>query len=308
MKPACRASSRERKRQEDLRQTTRLAKNVGLDVSKEETAFCVKAEGGRVLSRGKAASDAVALSAALTEHCPRPARIVLESGTLAGWLARERRRLGLPVEVIDARRAHAVMRLQHNKTDANDAELLAEIARSGFCRPVAVKSAAAQEDRVLLKARALLVRQRRDAENTIRGLLGSLGLRLPKGAARLAERVRVGLEEHPELSPAIEPLLSAVAALAREIARLDKTLMARAKGDAACRLLMTVPGVGPVTALAYIATWTIRTASPDRVRSGPMSGSPRGAGSRDRWTTRGASRSTATPCCAACSTRPPTAC
>ena len=52
----------------------------------------------------------------------------------------------------------------------------------------------------------------------------------------------------------IEPLLSAVAALKRESERLDAAVLARAKGDPACRLLMTVPGVGPVTALAYAAT------------------------------------------------------
>ncbi len=91
------------------------------------------------------------------------------------------------------------MKLQHNKTDAGDAELLAEIARTGFCRAVAVKSEAAQEVRILLKARAHLVRQRRDTENAIRGLLGSLGLRFPKGAGKLAWRVRSALEARPEL-------------------------------------------------------------------------------------------------------------
>ncbi len=86
------------------------------------------------------------------------------------------------------------MKLQHNKTDAGDAELLAEIARTGFCRAVAVKSEAAQEVRVLIKARAHLVRQRCDTENAIRGLLGSVGLRFPKGAGKLAWRVRTALE------------------------------------------------------------------------------------------------------------------
>ncbi len=82
------------------------------------------------------------------------------------------------------------MKLQHNKTDAGDAELLAGIARTGFCRAVAIKSEVAQEARILIKARAHLVRQRRDTENAIRGLLGSLGLRFPKGAAKLAGRAR----------------------------------------------------------------------------------------------------------------------
>ncbi len=146
------------------------------------------------------------------------------------------------------------MKLQHNKTDAGDAELLAEIARTGFCRPVAVKSEVAQEARVLLKARVHLVRQRRDTQNTIRGLLGSLGLRFPKGSGKLAGRVRIALEDRPEIGAMIEPLLSIVAAVKREIERLDKAVMARAKCDPACRLLMSVPGVGPVTALAYAAT------------------------------------------------------
>ena len=174
----------------------------------------------------------------------------METGTLSGWLARELAKLGITVDVIDARQAHAVMRAQQD--GANDAELLAEIARTGFCRPVTVKSETAQERRVLLKARAHRVR--RDTENTVRGLLASLGLRFPKGSAKLVMRVREALEDHPELVATIEPLLSAVAALKRESERLDAAVLARAKGDPACRLLMTVPGVGPVTALAYAAT------------------------------------------------------
>lgn len=231
-----------------------MTEYVGFDISKEATAFCVKDTAGKILARGKVSTDPEALFEALREHCLCPGRIVLETGTLSGWLARGLGELGIAVDVIDARQAHAVMRLQHNKTDANDAELLAEIARTGFCRTVAVKSETAQEDRVLLKARAHLVRQRRDTENAIRGLLASLGLRFPKGAGKLAGRVHAVLKDHPALSPAIEPLLSSVAALKGEIARLDKAVIARAKGDPACRLLMTAPGVGPVTALAYAAT------------------------------------------------------
>jgi transposase len=191
---------------------------------------------------------------ALKAHCLCPERIVLETGTLSGWLARELGRLGLAVDVIDARQAHAVMGLQHNKTDANDAGLLAEIARTGFYRGVAVKSEAAQEARILLKARCHLVRQRRDTENTIRGLLATLGIRFPRGSGKLAGRVREALEDAPGLRLVIEPLLSSVAALKRELVRLDKAVMARADSAPACRLLMTVPGVGPVTALAFAAT------------------------------------------------------
>jgi len=228
-----------------------MVEYVGFDVSKEETSFCVKDQDGKVLARGKVATDPRALFEALKEHCLCPERIVMETGTLCHWLARELRKLGTPVVLIDARQAHAVMKLQHNKTDANDADLLAEIARTGFYRPVAVKSADAQGDRIVLKARQHLVRQRRDGENAMRGLLASLGHRFPRGVGKFERRVRAILAAHPELAAAIEPLLRARAAVTASLAALDRDVMARAKDDPACRLLMTVPGVGPVTALAF---------------------------------------------------------
>ncbi len=126
---------------------------VGFDVSKEEASFCVMDRSGKILAQGKALSDPGSLFEALREHTLCPQRIVLETGTLSGWLARGLREHGLAVDVIDARQAHAVMKLQHNKTDANDAVLLAEIARSGFCRPVSVNSEASQKHRILIKAR-----------------------------------------------------------------------------------------------------------------------------------------------------------
>ncbi len=105
-----------------------MTEYVGFDVSKEETTFCMKNAEGEILARGKVATDPPALFEAFREHCLCPGRIMMETGTLSGWLARALAKLGIAVDVIDARQAHAVMRLQHNKTDANDAELLAEIA------------------------------------------------------------------------------------------------------------------------------------------------------------------------------------
>ena len=79
---------------------------------------------------------------------------------------------------------------------------------------MAVKSETAQEERILLKARAHLVRLRRDTENTIQGLPASLGVGFPKGSAKLGIRVREALEDHPELVATIAPRLFAVAATA----------------------------------------------------------------------------------------------
>ncbi|MHC4710822.1 MAG: IS110 family RNA-guided transposase [Planctomycetota bacterium] len=231
-----------------------MVEYVGLDVSKEATAYCVKDEKGKVLARGKAASDPDALFEVLQEHCLCPERIVVETGTLSNWLARELGRRGLPVTIIDARQAHAVLRLQHNKTDENDATILAELARMGFYRAVAIKSERAQRWRILLKARAHLVAQRRSRQNVIRGLLGTLGIRFPKGSGKFARRVRAVLVEQGDLAVMFEPLVDELAALERAIKRLDRAVEAEARAEPACRLLMTVPAVGPVTALAYLAT------------------------------------------------------
>lgn len=226
---------------------------VGFDVSKEETAFCIIAESRAVVAQGKAASDPESLAAVVARHCPAPARVVLETGASSAWLARGLADRGVTAEVLDARQVHAVLRLQTNKSDAKDARMLAEIARSGFCRPLMAASEATQEERLHLKARAHLVRARRDTGNTIRGLLRSFGLGFPKGSAKLIERVRAALAEHPRLAPAIEPLLRLHEALTRALRDLDAQVMARARDDDLSRLLMTVPGVGATTARAFLA-------------------------------------------------------
>ena len=110
-----------------------MAEYVGFDVSKEETAFCVKNDAGATVVAGKVATEPAALFAAVREHCPSPARVVMETGTYSGRLAREMEALGQAVDAVDARRVHAVLRLRTNKTDAKDAALLADIARTKFC-------------------------------------------------------------------------------------------------------------------------------------------------------------------------------
>jgi len=231
-----------------------MVEYIGLDVSKETTAYCVKSRQGQVLARGKVETDPDALFEAVKKHCLCPERIILETGTLSHWLGRELCKRGLPAEVIDARHAHAVMRMQHNKTDENDATLLAELGRMEFYRTVSIKSEAAQKQRILLKARAHLVGARRSAQNTIRGLMGGLGIRFAKGSGPFVRRVREILPEHPDLAVMIDPLLTHVETAEREIKKLDKAVTARAKADPACRLLMTIPAVGAVTALAYVST------------------------------------------------------
>jgi transposase len=226
---------------------------VGLDVSMEETAFCVRGPEGRILGQGKVPTDPDAIAAALARF-GRPARVVLETGRMANWPHRQLVARDLPAVRVDARQAHAVLSQMPNKTDANDAAMPAELARTGSYRAVRVKSEAAQGMRAPLEARAPVLRQRMDLDNTVRGLLTSMGVRLPKGPRRWAERVELALEADEALALALRPLLRLRQDLARSLAGLTRRLLAEARGSEPCRRLMGVPGVGAVTAYAFVAT------------------------------------------------------
>lgn len=231
-----------------------MSEYVGLDVSKQETHFCVKDVSGTVLAEGKTATDPVALFEALKEHTLCPRRIVLESGSLSPWLARGLKDLGLPAQIIDAREAHGIMKMQRNKSDASDARLLADICRTNLGRTVDAGSEVHGRQKMLLKAREHLVQQRVAMHNTVRGLLNAVGLRFEKGKGLLVRRVREAIAQDDGLRLAIAPLLAMIEALEKQITVLDKAVKQLAGRDEACQLLMSAPGVGPVTALAFAAT------------------------------------------------------
>jgi len=147
---------------------------VGLDVSQDQTSICVVDESGRVLWQGKCASTPEAIAATLSSKAPEAERIGLESGPLSIWLCHGLTALGLPVVCLDARHAQAALKLQLNKSDANDARGL--IVRTGWYREVAVKSLDGQ------LVRAQLVAQRVDLGNQI--LLKPFGLLAGKGVGK----------------------------------------------------------------------------------------------------------------------------
>ena len=108
--------------------------------------------------------------------------------------------------------------------------------------------------KMLLVARAQLVSQRQTIANTVRGLLKTFGLVIARGAKGLFPiRVREQLVGNDVLAAIVEPLLVVWHALREQIATLDRQILARARANAAARLLMTIPGVGVVVALAYTA-------------------------------------------------------
>jgi transposase len=228
---------------------------AGLDVSLEETAICVVDGTGRIAKEARAASEPAALIAALSKTDVSLERIGLEACSLTAWLHDELRAAGWPAICIETRQANAAMKTMPNKTDRNDARALAQIMRTGWYRQVDVKSRQCRLWRSLLVARRTVLNEMRSIENVVRAVLREAGVKLgtPSRAA-FAGRVRELAGNDVALRPLVEPLLAILATMLEQLAGLFKQILAIARDEEVCRRLMGVPGVGPITALAFRAT------------------------------------------------------
>ena len=228
---------------------------VGLDVSLKQTSICVVDQTGSVVREGVVDSDPKAISVYVRSKAPDAVRIGLETGPTSTWLWTELKRLGLPVICIDARHAKAVLKMQINKNDRNDAIGIARIMQTGWFKEVHVKDIDSHSVRALLASRALLVKIKRDLENHVRGLLKNLGLVIGRATFNVfAVRAEELIEDRPDLVAAVRPLLEARNAVEQQVSELDRKVMKLARRDAQVQRFMTVPGVGPITALAFKAT------------------------------------------------------
>ena len=221
---------------------------VGLDVSLKQTSICVVNQTGSVVREGVVDSDPEAIAAFVRSNAPGVVRIGLETGPTATWLWTELRRLGLPMICIDARHAKAVLKMQINKSDRNDAAGIARIMQTGWFKEVRVKDLDSHSVRALLASRALLVKVKRDLENQVRGLLKNLGLVIGRGKFDVfAGRAKELIENRPELVAAVSPLLEARMAIEQQIDVLDRKVLKLARHDAQVRRFMTAPGIGETT-------------------------------------------------------------
>ncbi len=156
---------------------------AGLDISMDETHVCVLDREGVVVYESKSESTAAAIAIELSK-APSCRRIVFETGRTAPILFHGLSQLSLPVVCVESRQAYQALKsLATHKTDRNDARGLAHLARTGFFKPVHVKSLQAHALRSLISARKKLVGQRVTLENQIRGLAVVFGVRLPRALA-----------------------------------------------------------------------------------------------------------------------------
>jgi transposase len=225
---------------------------AGLDVSLEATSVCVVDEAGTIIWEGKVASAPETIGQALQERGCLFDRLGLEAGPLSQWLYEGLRALGLPAICVDARHMKASLSAMRNKTDKNDARGIAQMMRVGLFRAVHVKTAESHELRLLLTNRSMLRRKCLDIENEIRGSLKIFGLKMGRVTKYTFEtRVRELTHDRPRLEAAFAPMLRARHVLFEEFNRLHRIVLGVVHQDDVCRLFTTMPGVGPITALAF---------------------------------------------------------
>jgi transposase len=233
---------------------------VGLDVGADETTVCATDDSGAVLFEIPVATKPAALHAVLRRDKRRISLIGLESGSFGIVLYRSLVKLGYPLAMFEARQASKFLSIRKNKTDRNDARGLADIARlgRGSVSQVRVKAPECQRLRSTLVTRQKLVQLRTAIEANMRSLFRLNGgkLRSSHSAATLRKNVadelrRLRRFEKIDLSEEIEPLLTLSTATRAYIDDLDGKLSKQAEEDPVCQRFLEIPGIGPITALAF---------------------------------------------------------
>ena len=226
---------------------------VGLDLAKNVFQAHGADASGQVLFRKKLRRDQVL---EFFSQLP-PCVVAMEACGGAHFWGREIGKLGHEVRLIPP--AYVKPFVKRQKNDAADAEAICEAAARPTMRFVPVKSEETQGAAMVFRIRELLIRQRTQTINALRGHLTEFGQIVPQGAANAARLVAI--VEDPESGLPVDAtvtlavLVAALAHLETELGKLNAEIARRAKENDVARRLMTVPGIGPLiaTALAVLA-------------------------------------------------------
>src|SRR6202161_4282825 len=226
---------------------------IGLDLGDRSSWYCVLDEAGEVISEQKLGTTPKAMKEVFAAI--RRCRIALETGMHSPWVSRLLSELGHEVIVAHARNVRLIGE-SRKKDDRLDARPLARLARIDpqLLSPVKHRSAKAQRDLPVARARAGLVRSRTALINTARGLTKSYGERL-RGCNPRNMNPEKAEQLSPELQAALEPLLAAIESLSERIHEYNQQIekIARESYPQVARLEQ-VKGVGTLIALTYLLT------------------------------------------------------
>lgn len=226
---------------------------VGVDLGDRTSQCCVLGHDGEVIEEFSLATTKQGFRRRFSGG--KEARVVIEAGVHSPWISRLLAELGHEVIVANPRRLRLIYG-NDSKSDRTDATYLARVGKldPSLLAPLAHSSVASQSDRALIRSRAALVRTRATLINHTRGMVKSFGERLPRCSTRaFAKKVEEKLPE--AIRPALGPVLSMISALTAEIRGLDQKIETLARDNySETSLLSQVPGVGSLTALAYVLT------------------------------------------------------
>ena len=228
---------------------------TGIDVSLRSVSICVVDDRGEVRHEGKVSAQPAAIAECLRRFSAEVKAVGLEAGTLTQYLTYGLQAAGFEVICMEARQVKNTLAAMRNKTDRNDARGIAQILRTGWYSRVHIKSMHSHRVRALLASRKAILKKCVDLENELRGLLRVFGICLPPrvGHGGFDAMVRQTYASDEMLACALNPLLDARTVLYKTYLKLDNAISGLAKVDPVCKLLMSVPGVGPVTALSFKA-------------------------------------------------------
>ncbi|MGH9637386.1 MAG: IS110 family transposase [Candidatus Angelobacter sp.] len=226
---------------------------IGLDLGDRSSWYCVLDEAGAIVLEQKLGTSPTAMKEVFGA-IPR-SRIALETGTHSPWISRALSELGHEVIVAHARNVRLIGE-SRKKDDRLDAQTLARLARIDpqlLC-PVKHRSARAQADLTVIRARAGLVRARTALVNTARGLAKSYGERL-RGCNVRNMNPEKAESLSPELQRALEPLLAGIESLSERIRECNERIETLAQQSyPQVALLKQVKGVGTLIALTFLLT------------------------------------------------------
>src|SRR5947208_12478010 len=240
----------------DRKQSRKLSQHkltIGLDLGDRSSCYCVLDETGSIVLEQRVATTPKALPAAFGAM-PR-SRIALETGMHSPWVSRLLSGLGHEVIVAHARNVRLIGE-SRRKDDTLVAQTLARLARidPGLLCPVKHRSAKAQADLRVIRARAGLVRARTALVNTARGLAKPYGERLRGCNVRNMNPEKADALS-PELRRALQPLLAALEALSTRIREYNEAIERLAQDNyPQVTLLKQVKGVGTLIALTFLLT------------------------------------------------------
>lgn len=229
---------------------------VGLDVSLKTVSICVLDARGKIVVEGETGSTPDAISRFLKQTNLEIKQIGLESGNLTHYLKKGLQKLGYDdVVIMESRKMAAILATIINKTDKNDARGIAEALRVGHFRKCVHRSDEAVEIRTLLHMRQTAVEERTHVVNSLKGHLKVYGIKFSKKAGKdfrqAVEESIKGLSSR--LQRVIGSLLNILDTVDAEIKALNKEVKEAADQDEDAKLLQTIDGVGPITALAFKA-------------------------------------------------------